>query len=1318
MSGNLGKRTETGFPTATPSPKRPGPCSPRLFKPEPEDPGDIKLTPAQLAKIEENRRRAEAIRAAKRGNSSQSSQISSSQSSQNYGSQPFQSKTQIKYSPTKTQAQGNSLPKPQFPSQPQSRTPSPSFKNNISPKRTTYTQLTIHDAFSKLIKQPEQSDHPILEKLDLPLSPKSPKSPTSPTETSPYIPPRAPQSISPSKQQNQFQNSLPDSEDMEFLEDYFSAFDSDQSEQQEFDSPQASNLFETHSPKTNIAPITGIGMGMGTCQNLAGSSSDRMTKNSIIPKAATNKPPSQTKPPLPPPVKSVTPKSRGRPPKDSAPVKSGNQVKSGLSEPKLNTEPVGTRKAGWKPMAINQKHTELLDEDLQNKGAPSKSYNTKEERWFWLAEPLDSLQRPQDHPDYDPSTLYIPEKEFRKLTSTRQQYWNFKRNHFDTILFFQVGSFYELYEQDAYLGARIMDLKLTARAPNMHSVGVPLSAYQIWASKFVALGYKVARMDQVTREDLAPTENMHRRVGDMLSIGTLVDSPLLGDQSNYLFSLFENRETNEFGICFVDCSMAKFFIGWFIDDKFRTYLKTVLLQTKPKEFLYLKGHISRETLFLVKKLVDPMISSSDKTQCWNASYLENKLQEKFSSVLDHPVIQHYARTSECALSAFSGCLEYLHELQNLDEMLLEQNNINPYHVFQQDTSLVLDGQTLINLEILENSYDHSTKDTLLSTMMHCFTGFGKRLFTQWICHPLRNISKIEERLNAVEELMQLPDLVQFCQETFSKLPDLDRLLSRLHTKNISLKNVLLLLEGMEELIIFVESYGLKVSTDNSGTPYKFRTPVLANLVTSVNNGGDFPEIQDRVLFFSNSVIKEASRDSNRFVAGLGFDPDYDQAFSNYEELQHRLEEHLEELKAASGVDQIKYVSNTSGKYQIEIPKKFLNAPGLENLVVMKKLQNCTRFYDPAVGDIIVSIDEAKSQLDLIADGLFVKFIELLDEEFANFKKAVECIAQVDCLLSLAKVSSSSGMHSMCRPKFHEPTNGSFVDIRDLIHPYLRVSVDAELIPNDIIMGGEHPRGILLTGPNMGGKSTLLRQACLAIIMAQLGSYVPASSCELTPVDRIFTRIGANDNIFEGESTFMVELQETSTILHTATKNSFVILDELGRGTSTFDGSAIAHSVLYHLLHSCKSLVMFATHYHMLVDDWKNDPIVGLFYMYSIEDEQKKTITFLYKAIEGICPSSHGMNVARMAQIPETIVRNAEIAASSFEKTFKQTYQRRKGTLDLTAFTTFYFFHSLSFFSGTTLPDGLLAELENSLATKTISPGLLHLWQSMNKMKED
>jgi len=305
--------------------------------------------------------------------------------------------------------------------------------------------------------------------------------------------------------------------------------------------------------------------------------------------------------------------------------------------------------------------------------------------------------------------------------------------------------------------------------------------------------------------------------------------------------------------------------------------------------------------------------------------------------------------------------------------------------------------------------------------------------------------------------------------------------------------------------------------------------------------------------------------------------------------------------------------------------------------------------------LVTRLQEARETKNAIMKGLKGRLYTKFDENYKDWLKAVKIIAELDCLCSLSKSSSAIGSPS-CRPEFVEEEQ-SVLELEGLRHPCVIPGIASDFIPNDTVLGGESPNLILLTGPNMGGKSTLLRQTCVAVIMAQLGCYVPAEKCRLTPFDRIFTRIGANDNILAGQSTFMVELSETSKILAEATERSMVILDELGRGTSTFDGYAIAYSVLHELSTRIGCLGLFSTHYGTLTSEFERDPNVALKHMACQVDQVNREVTFLYKLVEGVCEKSYGMNVAHMAGVPRSIVERAESMANAFE--LKQESKREE-----------------------------------------------------------
>jgi len=296
-----------------------------------------------------------------------------------------------------------------------------------------------------------------------------------------------------------------------------------------------------------------------------------------------------------------------------------------------------------------------------------------------------------------------------------------------------------------------------------------------------------------------------------------------------------------------------------------------------------------------------------------------------------------------------------------------------------------------------------------------------------------------------------------------------------------------------------------------------------------------------------------------------------------------------------------------------------------------------------------------------------RLFQRFDTNYDKWLQAISCVAELDALISLAR-SSSSGSGEMCRPSFVE-SKEPFIELQQMRHPCITLKIGQDFIANDLQLGTENnPLAILLTGPNMGGKSTLLRQTCIAIIMAQLGCFIHAEKCVLSPVDRIFTRVGANDDILAGQSTFMVELMETANILRHATKNSVVILDELGRGTSTFDGYSIAYSVLQYLTNTIQCRVLFSTHYHKLTEEFSKSKQIGLHHMACLVDEEKNDVTFLYQLSPGVCPKSYGMNVALMAGVEEKVVKRAEEMAKQFEDISSNVRNQSKSAPILSTFT--------------------------------------------------
>ncbi|KAI9490449.1 muts domain V-domain-containing protein [Zychaea mexicana] len=807
-----------------------------------------------------------------------------------------------------------------------------------------------------------------------------------------------------------------------------------------------------------------------------------------------------------------------------------------------------------------------------------------------------------DSPDYDPRTLHVPRSAWAEFTEFERQYWEVKSKQWDSVVFFKKGKFYELYEKDADVGHKDFDLKMTDRV-NMRMAGVPESAFNFWASKFVAKGYKVAKVDQTenaigkSMRDRNATKKaskvIHRELTCIYTIGTLVDSGMLtSEMSTYCMSIKEytssNSTTPEFGICFVDTATAEFQMAGFKDDAGRSKLETIIVQLKPRELVSEKGYLSANTLRVLKNTLSEVLWNQLKPEAefWNdvRTIDEIRITGYFGDDMDDesswPEALQSMRNQPLTISALGGLISYLRTLKH-DKDLLSAKNISIYDPVRQTSSLVLDGQTLANLEVLQNSDDGSIDGTLLQLLGNAVTPFGKRLFQRWLCHPLRNVSDINRRLDAVEDLMQHTDIHESLSRKMVGIPDLERLISRIHAKQCQVKEFLATLEGFEKTLAIIDE--LKSEQD------RLNSTLLKTIVTQ------FPDIRDKLLLFREGFeVTEVDIDYQRLkvvIPKSGVNEEYDAIHEQIDEAEKKFNSYLQQKKQDLGCSQIRFHNRGKEIYQIEVPKDVEVPKAWPKLGGTVKV---TRYYTAELEKMIQNYKELLETKTAFIKGFTSQVYGQFDEYYKQWLAATQCIAYIDALMSLAKGSAKLGGPS-CRPQLVEQEDG-VLELRDMRHPCMIPGAGQDFIPNDTLLGGKDPSIMVLTGPNMGGKSTLLRQTCTAIIMAQLGSYVPASHCRLTPCDQIFTRIGANDNILRGESTFMVELQETSKILHEATPRSIVILDELGRGTSTFDGYAIAYSVLHYLSIHVGCLAMFATHYQTLCQEFERNPTINNMHM--------------------------------------------------------------------------------------------------------------------------
>ncbi|KAJ5631470.1 DNA mismatch repair protein msh6 [Penicillium longicatenatum] len=887
-----------------------------------------------------------------------------------------------------------------------------------------------------------------------------------------------------------------------------------------------------------------------------------------------------------------------------------------------------------------------------------------EDRYPWLANIKDIDGNPQGHPEYDPRTIYIPPLAWSKFSPFEKQYWEIKQKFWDTVVFFKKGKFYELYENDATIGHQLFDLKLTDRV-NMRMVGVPEMSLSHWANQFVAKGFKIARVDQSesalgkemrerdAKKGGKEDKIIKRELACVLTTGTLVEGSMLqDDMSTYCVAIKEAivGDLPAFGIAFVDTATGQFFMSEFVDDVDMTKFETFVAQTRPQELLLEKSCVSTKTMRILKNNTGPTTlwnHLKPGREFWEADITLKELEaaEYFVSQDDEnikawPETLRQAREKELVMSAFGALVQYLRVLK-IDQDLVTIGNFTWYDPIKKASSLVLDGQTLINMEIFANSYDGGAEGTLFQLLNCCITPFGKRTFKQWVCHPLMDAKRINARLDAVDALNADPSIRDQFSSQLTKMPDLERLISRVHAGQCKAQDFVRVLEGFEQIDYTMGL--LKESGAGEG--------IIGQLISGM------PDLTGLLGYWKTAFDRPKAKENGILVPEPGVEEDFDNSQAVIEQLHKDLDNILKKSRRDLGSTSICYRDNGKEIYQLEVPVKVKNIP--KDWDQMSATKQVKRYYFPELRSLIRKLQEAQETHSQIVKEVAGRFHARFDEHYGTWLAAVRIISQLDCLISLAKASSSLGQPS-CRPVFVEDER-SVLEFEELRHPCLLSSVE-DFIPNDVKLGGNKPNIDLLTGANAAGKSTLLRMTCVAVIMAQIGCYLPCQSARLTPVDRIMSRLGANDNIFAAQSTFFVELSETKKILSEATPRSLVILDELGRGTSSYDGVAVAQAVLHHIATHIGAMGFFATHYHSLAAEFENHPEIAPKRMAIHVDDTERRVTFLYKLEQGVAEGSFGMHCASMCGISNKVIERAEEAAKQWEHTsrLKESLERRKG----------------------------------------------------------
>lgn len=738
----------------------------------------------------------------------------------------------------------------------------------------------------------------------------------------------------------------------------------------------------------------------------------------------------------------------------------------------------------FQPRTTNQVKTPAS----AKKASKEKAHKSEpEKRYPWLANIQDIDRNPPDHPDYDPRTIYIPPNAFANFSPFEKQYWEIKQKYWDSIVFFKKGKFYELYENDATIGHQLFDLKLTDRV-NMRMVGVPEMSLDHWANQFVAKGFKIARVDQCEsalgkemreREDShgppgkgskKPDKIIKRELACVLTRGTLVEGSMLQDDMATFCVAIKESTVNDlpaFGIAFVDTATGQFFLSDFVDDVDLTKFETFVAQTRPQELLLEKSCISTKALRILKNNTTPMTiwnHLKPGKEFWDADLARRELDYNGYFVSSSeggddawPEKLQEAREKDLLISALGALVHYLRTLK-LERDLLTQGNFSWYNPIQKNTTLVLDGQTLINLEIFANTFDGGQEGTLFTLLNRCVTPFGKRMFRQWVCHPLADARRINERLDAVDMINGDRSISDQFIASMTRMPDLERLISRIHAGVCKPDDFVRVLEGFEQIEYTMSL--LAVFGGGGG--------IIDHLIASM------PDLKQPLEWWKTAFDRSQAREYKVLVPERGIEEDFDASQDRISEVEGELELLLKSKQNEFRSKKIQFKNIGKEVYQLEVPSA-IKVP--KEWKMMSSAAGVKRYYFRELSDLVRDLQEAQETHGQVVKQVTGRFLARFDEEYQTWLAAIKIMAQLDCLISLAAASAALGEPS-CRPTFVD-SERSVVEFEELRHPCMLPNV-TDFIPNDVKLGGYSSNINLLTGANAAGKSTILRMVRLLI----------------------------------------------------------------------------------------------------------------------------------------------------------------------------------------------------------------------------------------------
>ena len=908
-----------------------------------------------------------------------------------------------------------------------------------------------------------------------------------------------------------------------------------------------------------------------------------------------------------------------------------------------------------------------------------------------MAEDDEEDQEPEPPPTKGKGKKALPAKKSRdKLTPLEKQVLAIKKKHMDTLLIVEVGYKFRFWGEDARTAAKELNIVCIpgkyrfdehpseAHLDRFASASIPVHRLHVHVKRLVSAGHKVGVVRQLETAALkAAGDNRNkafeRGLTNLYTKGTYIDDQESLDASvatsdvgapatGHILCLTETSpkgwgsdEKVQIGLVAVQPSTGDVMYDDWEDGWMRSELETRLLHISPCEFL-LVGEVSKASEKLLQHLsgsktnvfgdkarierIEKPKTMAAQSYSHITKFYADKLKSELpsssqveSSQETGTLLDKVHKLSENATICLSALITHLTDygLQNVFD--LTKN----FQSFSARSHMLLNGNTLSSLEIYRNQTDHTERGSLFWTLDRTQTRFGQRLLRKWVGRPLLDRQRLNERVAAVEELRdgQPGIAVDRIRDLLSKIKtDLEKSLIRIYYRRCTRPELLAVLQTLQRI-------GQEYAHVQSSAEAGFKSEMINDAIASL------PKFSEQVIEFLNRINAEAAKKDDKYNL---FREEYEtEEITDHKvgivAVEHDLDEFRKTASTILKKKDVKYCTVAGIEYLIELENSQLKTLPA-SWVKISGTKKVSRYHAPEVIKLIRERDQQKEALANACDAAFTNLLIEIGSKYQAFRDCVQSLALLDCLLSLAEVAGQPGY---CKPQFKEESG---IRIAQGRHPMVEQLLLDAFVPNDIDLSSDATRALLITGPNMGGKSSYVRSVALIAIMAQIGSYVPADFVELGLLDAVFTRMGAFDNMMQGESTFMVELSETCDILKQATPRSLVILDELGRGTSTHDGVAIAQAVLHHVVSKLHSLTLFITHYQSLarMADHFHGELKNVHMRFTEQENGtgENDITFLYEVGEGVAHRSYGLNVAKLAGLPRSLLDEASRRSGQME----------------------------------------------------------------------